>query len=391
MMAFHLIRARAHKSLAKGLLLVLCFFISTSLVSAQTVSPVAATETSKAQQIEDARYKSLAQELRCLVCQNQSIADSAADLALDLKREIREQIQTGKTDAEISAYMVERYGDFVLYRPPFKWLTVILWVAPVLLLLLALWALRRKIMRNGQSVASTTSSPAVNAPQPSAANTPASDEVTKIPDDSASQSSLNQKSSSRNLYVLAGLAILVSVAIYVVLGTPKTENTAAQNASSPSDPNAASSGVSAEQIQSMVTRLAERLKTQPEDTAGWLRLARSYSVMERYADAIKAYAEVEKRSPDLLRKDPQALLDFAKCLAISGNGYQGKAASLVEQALKIAPDEPNVLLIAGLAAAQQGKKAQARQHWGKLLPLIPPGHELETMIKNALAKLEQSQ
>jgi cytochrome c-type biogenesis protein CcmH len=84
----------------------------------------------------EARLKSLAEELRCLVCQNQTIADSNATLALDLRNQIREQIAQGRSDDQIRAYMVERYGDFVLYKPPFKATTVLLWVGPFALVVL---------------------------------------------------------------------------------------------------------------------------------------------------------------------------------------------------------------------------------------------------------------
>jgi cytochrome c-type biogenesis protein CcmH len=83
---------------------------------------------------DDARYRHLISELRCLVCQNQTIADSNAALALDLRNQIRAQIAAGRSDEQIRAYMVERYGDFVLYRPPFKASTVVLWLGPGLLL-----------------------------------------------------------------------------------------------------------------------------------------------------------------------------------------------------------------------------------------------------------------
>ena len=99
----------------------------------------------------EARLKSLSQELRCLVCQNQTLADSSAPLAEDLRQEIREQIMLGKSDQEITDYRVARYVDFVRYRPPFKIQTLLLWIGPSLLLaagLGGLWVSLRK--RNAQ-------------------------------------------------------------------------------------------------------------------------------------------------------------------------------------------------------------------------------------------------
>ena len=77
-------------------------------------------------------------ELRCLVCQNQTIADSHAELAVDLKNQVREMVKTGQSEKEIIDYMVQRYGDFVRYRPPVKNTTVLLWVGPFLLLAIGL-------------------------------------------------------------------------------------------------------------------------------------------------------------------------------------------------------------------------------------------------------------
>lgn len=86
----------------------------------------------------EARARALSAELRCLVCQNQSLDDSDADLARDLRIIVRERIQQGDTDAEVKAYLVARYGDFVLLRPPFKSTTIILWVMPLFFLVAGL-------------------------------------------------------------------------------------------------------------------------------------------------------------------------------------------------------------------------------------------------------------
>jgi len=89
---------------------------------------------------DDARMKQLAAELRCLVCQNQSIADSNAPLAIDLRTQLAEQVKAGKTNTEIKQYMAERYGDFVLYNPPMTAGNLALWVGPFMLLAVGLMA-----------------------------------------------------------------------------------------------------------------------------------------------------------------------------------------------------------------------------------------------------------
>jgi len=86
-------------------------------------------------------YETLTKELRCLVCQNQTIADSNAELASDLRRQVYEMLQQGKSEQDIIRFMTDRYGDFVLYKPPFEGKTSVLWIAPVVFLLVGLLAL----------------------------------------------------------------------------------------------------------------------------------------------------------------------------------------------------------------------------------------------------------
>jgi cytochrome c-type biogenesis protein CcmH len=99
-----------------------------------------------------ARYESINRELRCLVCQNQTIADSNATLAQDLRRQVREMIVAGKSDADIREFMITRYGDFVLYRPRMTASNFLLWAAPVLLLLLGTFIGIRYIRRQSAEV-----------------------------------------------------------------------------------------------------------------------------------------------------------------------------------------------------------------------------------------------
>ncbi|MDH4325911.1 MAG: cytochrome c-type biogenesis protein CcmH [Betaproteobacteria bacterium] len=93
------------------------------------------------------RVTGLAHELRCLVCQNQTLADSNAPLAVDLRNQIREQLQKGASEQDVIDFMVARYGDFVLYRPPLKATTIALWAGPFLLLALGIVALVRRLVR----------------------------------------------------------------------------------------------------------------------------------------------------------------------------------------------------------------------------------------------------
>ena len=97
------------------------------------------------------RAMALAEELRCLVCQNQTIPDSHAELAVDLKNQIREKLKAGMSEAQIIDYMVARYGDFVLYRPPVKATTLPLWIGPFALLFAALAGLYYYIVRRRRS------------------------------------------------------------------------------------------------------------------------------------------------------------------------------------------------------------------------------------------------
>jgi len=102
----------------------------------------------------EARMMAIASELRCLVCQNQTIADSHADLAVDLRRQVREMLAAGKSDRDITDYMTARYGDFVLYRPPFKALTALLWVGPPAMAVLGLGVLFVVLRRRSRMDAS---------------------------------------------------------------------------------------------------------------------------------------------------------------------------------------------------------------------------------------------
>lgn len=122
------------------LLLLLCLVWAGS-VTAQEARPLAEDP------VLEAKVMRIAEELRCLVCQNETIAASHADLAVDLRKQIRQQLQQGRSEQQILDFMVQRYGDFVLYRPPLKSSTWLLWAGPFALLAVALAVLGINIRR----------------------------------------------------------------------------------------------------------------------------------------------------------------------------------------------------------------------------------------------------
>jgi len=128
------------------LLFLFIFFGFSGIGPAQAAEAVPVSEDPAL----ELRVQRLANELRCLVCQNQTIADSNAELAVDLRNQVREQLRQGKSEEEILSYMVQRYGDFVRYRPPVKMQTLVLWIGPFLLLAGGVFALMRYLRRRPQ-------------------------------------------------------------------------------------------------------------------------------------------------------------------------------------------------------------------------------------------------
>ena len=127
------------------------------LAVAKEAAPLAADE------VTEKRMVAISSELRCLVCQNESLAGSQADLANDLRREIRELIRAGKSDSEIMDFMVDRYGDFVRYRPPLKAATLFLWFGPPLFLAIGLIVFVRYLRRRDRALAETPPDPEAQA------------------------------------------------------------------------------------------------------------------------------------------------------------------------------------------------------------------------------------
>jgi len=137
---------RKFRNRALGALLQLGLLLFTSVSFAQAIDPLPFKDHA-----QEVRFQALTRELRCLVCQNENLADSNADLARDLRHEVFDLMQQGKSDDEIKQYLVDRYSDFVLYDPPVKSSTVLLWFGPLAILLAGAVVVVVTVRRRGRA------------------------------------------------------------------------------------------------------------------------------------------------------------------------------------------------------------------------------------------------
>ncbi|MBS1190910.1 MAG: ccmI [Rhodocyclaceae bacterium] len=191
------------------------------------------------------------------------------------------------------------------------------------------------------------------------------------------QAAGSHRPSRKTAVALLVLLPFLALAGYALLGNPRALDPAL---------TAPRQQVTPAQIEAMVARLSERLKANPDDQQGWAMLGRSYKAMGRYAEAAEAFGKAET----LVSQDADLLADYAETLGMSSQtGMQGKPQALISQALKLDGENPRVLLLAGVAAMQAGKRAEAVRYWEKLLPMVEPGSEVEATLKSGIEKLKQ--
>lgn len=179
----------------------------------------------------------------------------------------------------------------------------------------------------------------------------------------------------RTAIVLAITLPLLAAGGYLLLGNPRGL-----------DPMQRQERISPQQIEGMLGALVDKLKQNPGDTQGWVMLARSYKVLNRFPEAAEAYSHAGA----LLDSDAALLADYAEVVSQTQNGsLQGKPAELIARALKIAPDEPQVLLLAGAEASDRQDFANAAKHWERLLAQLEPGSEEAQTLTAAIAKARE--
>ena len=187
---------------------------------------------------------------------------------------------------------------------------------------------------------------------------------------------------ARSTAYLVGFGIpLIAIILYLNVGTPKSIGEAPVVSSQPAPATGAPAERTQEQIQANVEKLAERLKSNPNDVQGWTMLARSYSSMERFSEAAGAYAKVTELKPN--DADLWAEYAFATAMA-GGKTLGGKPTELIQQALKVDPQNAKALQLAGTAAFESKNYQKAIEYWERVLKQVPPNSEVGQLITSRI-------
>lgn len=276
-------------------------------------------------QKDEQRYHHLINELRCMVCQNQSIAESNADLAKDLRQQVAVMINLGRDDEFIRDYMTERYGDYIRYKPPMTATTLALWTVPPLLVImvfLRVWHLNSKHV--AMSVGNQLDGDAVRDMS-----------NTTLP-----------WSRTPTALLMIGVGMLVamsSITIYLLLG----------------DPDAPAKIAWQQQLVTAKTRipiLINALQQQPDDKAAWLELVSNYQTLRQDKEAVSVLAKLRIIAPD----DIDISLNYAQALiALRQGDTSGQPANLIQQILRRAPDNTTALRLGILASLDRAEFLEA--------------------------------
>jgi len=185
----------------------------------------------------------------------------------------------------------------------------------------------------------------------------------------------------RAAYALAITLPILAILLYAKLGNLSARTTEPDAAPGPAASSGAPGGMSQAQIEANVAALAKRLETNPSDAQGWTMLARSYTALEKFDESSKAYEKAVALKP----RDAELLANYAFMLAMAnGRNFEGRPLELIGQALKIEPDNVNVLGLAGGVAFEQKNYKQAIEYWNKLLSRVPPNSELAQAVNEKL-------
>lgn len=297
--------------------------------------------------ILEQRARDLSAQLRCLVCQNQSIDDSDADLAVDLRREVRSQLSSGLDDDAILTNLQRTYGDYILLKPPVSTSTYALWAAPFVMLLLAgllFWQSRR---------------PSEMAHVDAAVSMPETTEDSELAPVRLSPRLIGA--------LVAGIAVLTG-ALYLQLGSPtlKAQPIEARQA----ERLAAQSQEQAEQnaLQERLVQAKQEASERPDSVEAQLSLALAFARLDDFQNEIAAL----RRALALADDAPVIKAMLAEALSRQADGQITlPARALISEVLALVPNEPRALFMAGLAAYQDEAYEAAVEIWSQLERLAP--------------------
>ncbi|MGJ7506219.1 cytochrome c-type biogenesis protein CcmH [Variovorax sp. GT1P44] len=307
----------------------------------------------------EASVMEIAGELRCLVCQNETIAASQSALAADLRAQIARMLEEGQSRAQILDFMVDRYGEFVRFRPAFEARTLLLWLGPFALLgaTLCFIAVGRRRRAPGASRDGEVEVAAQAKFDPA--------------------DPLPHLSRSAVAWLSAGVAVF-SIGVYARLGNLDALAAAPEQAASAAPAESAQALEAEAMLDGMAARM-EQQRAGSVDAAGWAMLARSYAATGRFENASRAFERALALQPD----DAQLLADSADVLTmLNGRRSGAKAASLIARALEIDPDNLKALALAGSDAMDRHAVDEATAYWSKARQLTAPGAFADSMDAN---------
>lgn len=315
------------------------------MLSAQTALALNAEEMLEDQGLEN-RARVISAQMRCLACQNQSIDDSEAGLAKDLRAEIRRLLSEGQSDTEIISAIQQKYGDYVLLNPPMKPETLLLWLSPLLIMLIGGGVLWQHFRKQKSVVAEPVVAVMISQAKP-----------------------LNKK----NMFLMFSLVFVLSSGGYFALERFGVVG------------NYQESARVKQQIIGMVEGLAARLQDNPDDLEGWQKLARAYGVLEQPKKTIGALIDIARLMPNDWQAQISPLeMILAQALSMD---YQAPAQEILARLAAIDSERLEYLFFAGHYAKLDGKTAQARDYWQKLYNRLPEGSPILQQVKQEIENL----
>jgi cytochrome c-type biogenesis protein CcmH len=336
------------------------------------------------------RARDLSKQLRCLVCQNQSIDDSDAELAQDLRREVRTQILAGASDAEVIDLLRGKYGDYVLLQPPVSPGTYLLWAAPVGIIILGVFvvvAARRHQPRVSGGPVGANDLPDPILPDPILPDPILPDPISAGATD---KPALTDKDTTRRVSLSArvmtvamgGLVIGASLGLYLFLGRADLADQPLSARQAEIDATAAAAATKSAALGKALAAAKAAAKASPKNVETWLQLAMSAAAAGETETEIEALIQAVK----LTAGDSAVKSMLAEALSRAADGQITiPARTLIAEALASNPAEPRALYLAGLAAYQDENFAEAIGLWQRLQRLSTPDAPWMAMLERNIA------